>query len=535
MPRSDTSSEVPRRRAAAVPAIGWEAAVFDLDGVLTFTAAIHAAAWTEMFDGYLRARSIRTGEPFRPFTESDYRDYVDGRPRYDGVRTFLASRGIRLPEGSPDDSPDLETVCGLGNRKNIRFHALVEQRGVPTDPAALELVLALRARGVRVGVASSSRNAAGIAARAGLDEHLDAMVDGVVAAQLGLAGKPAPDIFLECLHRLGSSEPGRAIVLEDADAGVEAGRHGGFGLVIGVDRGNRAISLREHGAAWVVPGLASITVEDLGRWYEGRHDARPNAIAQWAALAGQLAGRTPAIFLDYDGTLTPIASRPEQAVLAEDVRGALRAVARAWPTTIVSGRGREDVAALVGLEEITYAGSHGFDIAGPRASSLRFEVAPEIEPLVAEAAGELQRRAAGIEGAVVENKRFSIAVHYRLVAPERVSEVERVVEQALAGRPQLRKAHGKMVYELRPALDWDKGKAVLWLMEALGLGGSSIVPLYVGDDVTDEDAFRALTTRGIGMLVSEVPRPTAAHWSLQDVGEVRELLRRLASLPGAAG
>jgi trehalose 6-phosphate phosphatase len=518
-----------------VPAIGWQAAVFDLDGVLTFTAAIHVAAWTEMFDEYLRARSTRTGEPFRPFTDADYRAYVDGRPRYDGVRTFLTSRGIGLPEGEPADPPDLETVCGLGNRKNVRFHALVEERGVPADPAALELIRALRDHGVRVGVASSSRNAAAIAARAGLSDHLDALVDGAVAAQLGLAGKPAPDIFLECLHRLGSSEPRRAIALEDADTGVEAGRDGGFGLVIGVDRGGRALPLREHGADWIVPDLATVTVERLGRWFEGREDARPNAIARWTVLAGQLTGRTPAIFLDYDGTLTPIVSRPELAVLSDDMRDALRAVARAWPTTIVSGRGREDVSALVGLEEITYAGSHGFDIAGPRTSRLRFEVAPEIEPLLAEAAVELKHRTAGIEGVVIENKRFSVAVHYRLVAPERAPEVERIVDRVLAARPQLRKGLGKMVFELRPALDWDKGKAVLWLMDALGLGGSSIVPLYIGDDVTDEDAFRALARRGNGILVSELPRATAARWSLQGVQEVRELLRRLAGLPGAAG
>ena len=136
---------------------GWEAAVFDLDGVLTYSASIHAAAWKDVFDEYLRGRSAVMDEPFRPFTEADYRDHVDGRPRYDGVRTFLQSRGIRLPEGSPADPPERETVCGLGNRKNIRFHALVEERGVPTDPAALGLVRSLRAAGVKVGLATSPR------------------------------------------------------------------------------------------------------------------------------------------------------------------------------------------------------------------------------------------------------------------------------------------------------------------------------------------------------------------------------------------
>ena len=200
----------------------------------------------------------------------------------------------------------------------------------------------------------------------------------------------------------------------------------------------------------------------------------------------------------------------------------------------MSGRGREDVAALVGLEQITYAGSHGFDISGPRGATLRLEVAPEMVPLLAELSEELRRRTAGIPGALVENKRLSIAVHYRLVAPDRVPEVERIVDQVLAGKPQLRKAVGKMVFELRPSVEWGKGKAVLWLMESLGLAGPDVVPLYIGDDITDEDAFLALAERGIGILVTELPRPTAARYSLQDVDEVGELLRRLAALPVSA-
>ena len=147
---------------------------------------------------------------------------------------------------------------------------------------------------------------------------------------------------------------------------------------------------------------------------------------------------------------------------------------------------------------------------------------------------ELRRRTARIPGALVENKRLSIAVHYRLVAPDRVPEVERIVDQALAGKPQLRKAVGKMVFELRPSVEWGKGKAVLWLMESLGLAGPDVVPLYIGDDVTDEDAFLALAERGIGILVAELPRPTAARYSLQDVDEVGELLRRLAALAVSA-
>lgn len=192
------------------------------------------------------------------------------------------------------------------------------------------------------------------------------------------------------------------------------------------------------------------------------------------------------------------------------------------------------MAALVGLDQLNYAGSHGFDIAGPAASGLRLEVAPDVIPVLAGAAQELRRALAGVPGALVEDKRFSVAVHYRLVPENLVPEVERVVDRALAARPQLRKTLGKRIFELRPALEWDKGKAVLWLLQALDLAGPEVVPLYLGDDVTDEDAFRALAGRGLGILVAELPRSTAARYLLQDALEVEELLRRLADLPGEA-
>lgn len=261
-----------------------------------------------------------------------------------------------------------------------------------------------------------------------------------------------------------------------------------------------------------------------------RRDAPPNALALWPELAAALRGRRLAVFLDYDGTLTPIVDRPDLAVLSDDMRQTLRRLAAAWPTAVVSGRARDDVAARVGVDSLKYAGAHGFDIAGPDAAGPRLEVEPGLAPAVARAAEELRRRTAGIPGVLVEDKRFAAAVHYRLVAEARVPEVERIVDEVLAGRPELRKALGKKVFELRPAIDWDKGRAVRWLLGALGLDRPDVVPLYVGDDVTDEDAFRALRDRGIGVLVADAPRPTAARYSLRDVGEVREFLERLVGL-----
>ena len=259
---------------------------------------------------------------------------------------------------------------------------------------------------------------------------------------------------------------------------------------------------------------------------------RPSALDRWDEIAERLRGRRPALFLDYDGTLSPIAPRPDLATLPGETREVLRRLAGRFPVVIVSGRGREDVAALVALPGLAYAGSHGYDIAGPPPEGgerpLRLEVGEGIPEKIERAAGRLRRDLGGIEGVLVEPKRFAISIHFRLADERHLPEIERAVDAAAAAEPGLRKAHGKKLFELRPDLDWDKGKALLWLLEALGLNHPGTLPFYIGDDLTDEDAFRAIQGRGIGILVAEEPRPTAAAYSLRDPDEVRRLLERLA-------
>ena len=239
-----------------------EAVIFDTDGVVTDTASVHGTAWARMFDGYLRERADRRGEPFRPFEPADYLRYVDGRPRFDGVANFLASRGIDLPFGDPSDPPGLQTVCGLGNRKNDDFLERLRAGDARPFPTTAALIRELRARGVPTAVVSSSRNMRAVLAAAGLSDLFDVAVDGTDSARLGLPGKPDPALFLEAARRLGI-QPGRAAVVEDALAGVEAGRRGGFGLVVGVDRGGHAAALAEHGADLVVADLGELDVARL--------------------------------------------------------------------------------------------------------------------------------------------------------------------------------------------------------------------------------------------------------------------------------
>lgn len=250
----------------------FDAAVFDLDGVITFTARVHAAAWKQLFDDYLVSRQVRFRETFRPFDEAaDYHKFVDGKPRYDGVHSFLESRGVHLPRGTPSDPPGAETVCGLGNRKNDLFNLQVEKLGVDVDQEAVRFARELREIGVQVGLASSSKNAEPILRRVGLLDLFEAIVDGVVSEKLGLSGKPAPDIFLTCLSRMiPAGDPRRAMVVEDAISGVEAGQRGGFGLVLGVDRNPGSNALREHGADLVIRSFAEITAQTVADAFRAR-------------------------------------------------------------------------------------------------------------------------------------------------------------------------------------------------------------------------------------------------------------------------
>jgi beta-phosphoglucomutase family hydrolase len=239
---------------------GLTTCLFDLDGVLTQTAKIHAQAWKEMFDDFLRERAERAGEPFEPFDRpTDYDEYVDGLPRLDGVRSFLQSRGIELPMGSPSDPPEAETVHALGTRKNDLVLELIEQQGVEPYDGSVRFAEAARDLGLRRAVVSSSTNCQDVLVAAGIDHLFEARVDGVVAERDDLTGKPAPDTFLAGARLLGA-EPAQAVVIEDALAGVEAGRAGDFGWVVGVDRTGQAEALRRRGADVVVQDLAELLV-----------------------------------------------------------------------------------------------------------------------------------------------------------------------------------------------------------------------------------------------------------------------------------
>jgi trehalose-phosphatase len=501
-----------------------DAVIFDLDGVITDTASVHAAAWRWMFDEFLTGRAGRHGEDHRPFTDRDYRSYVDGMPRYDGVRRFLASRGISLPEGDTSDSADADTVHGLGNRKDRYFRQRLETGGVQVFRSTVALVHQLQRAGIGTAVFSASRNCQPVLAAAGLADLFPVRVDGVVAAELGLPGKPDPAMLLEAVRRLGAG-PDRCAVVEDAEAGVAAGRRGGFEFVIGVDRHGDPGRLRDRGADVVVADLSEVQVAPRRRLSQV-----PDLLASWDTLAGALRARQLAVFLDYDGTLSPIVDDPGAASLADGAGAVLSRLAQRYPVAIISGRDLSDLRDRVGVDGLWYAGSHGFELVGPAGEHYAHEPARAALPALEAAGRQLRDRLAGVPGARVEHKGYSLAAHYRRVDADRVDEVVGAARDIGGRYGQLRVTEGRRVVELRPDVAWDKGRALKLLLDRT-TGPGPVLPVYAGDDLTDEDALTAVASGGLGIVVRSDElgdRMTAAHAAVDGPRELVEALRRLA-------
>lgn len=504
----------------------YKAAILDLDGVITQTAQLHAQAWKQMFDDFLRQRADQSGNEYVPFDRAaDYQQYVDGKPRYDGVRSFLKSRGIELPEGGPDDSSGAATIYGLGKRKNDLFLDLLQQSGVTVYDDTVAQIQQWRSQGMKTAVVSSSRNCQAILEQAGLQSLFDAKVDGVDSERLGLAGKPAPDIFLQAAQQL-EVDPEEAIAVEDAISGVKAARAGRFGLVVGVVRDGDGSVLKEQGADCIVHDLRELSQLDSNS--RSSNSSQPqSALDHFDEIQQRLSQHSLVLCTDYDGTLTPIVDRPEDATLSDDMRSLLQTLAQHLTVAVISGRDLSDVQQMVQLENLYYAGSHGFDIAGPGDLRQQQAQAQASLPTLDQAEQKLRQRLNSITGTQVERKRFAIAVHYRAAAEADLADIKAIVNDVLSQHPNLRQSQGKKILELQPDIPWDKGRAIEWLLHRLQLHSPEVVPLYLGDDTTDEDAFRALQDQGISIYVGSPDQPTQADYFLRNSDEVKQFFQAL--------
>jgi alpha,alpha-trehalase len=360
-----------------------------------------------------------------------------------------------------------------------------------------------------------------ILGKTGLSNEFDVRIDGIEAERLELSSKPDPYILWEVARRLGI-EPEQTIVIEDSVVGVTASSRGRFGLTIGIDDGEQQQLMLEHGADYVLRDLCRLHVDGTS----GDDEFSPPFLAEMELISNQLADKQPALFLDYGGTLTPAKQNPEIAELSKKMRHALRQVAKLMPLTIVSGRDVEDLRNRVGLPELIYAGSHGLEILG---HDLHLELPEGIDVLedLDEAMAELSRLLGEFPDVSIERKRFAIVLRYKERDMLSTAHLEATIEQVKMQLPRLRKIGGKQVFELLPNIDWNKGRAVKWLLAEMGLEGPDKLPLYIGDDVTDEDAFRSLRGVGIGILVAKRPQPSMATYRISDSNDVLKLLHHL--------
>ncbi len=504
-----------------------DALIFDLDGVITQTRKTHKKAWKAMFDRFFEKHH----QEQTSMTEKDYQIYIDGKPRYQGVESFLLSRNIELPFGKPADEPGFDTVCALGNIKNKVFNEILEKEGVEIYEDALQKLREWRNNGIKTAIVSSSKNCKKIIEVAGIDDLFDTRVDGLVSVKIGLKGKPDPDIFTEAARRLGARAE-NSVVFEDATSGVQAGQRGFFGLVVGVNRFDNKEALLENGADITIDSFADIDLNDQAIVEEYFSRQGEPIFPGESKIFDILNQKKPAIFLDYDGTLSPIVPRPEDAVISIEMKQTLKKLAEVFIVAIVTGRDKEDVENLVGLDELVYAGSHGYIITGPGGLHMEHPDSEKIIPRLDEIEEEVGKKLKETtEGTQLDRKRYAIGIHYRNARPEDEEVVLNLVDEILQKYPGHKKGKGKKIVEIKPDIDWHKGKAVNWILDALDLTGKDdIIPMFIGDDITDEDGFKVLKNKGIGILVGGHGQKTHAQYALKNVYQVRVFFNRLLKL-----
>lgn len=501
-----------------------EAVILDLEGVVAQTALLHARAWQTMFDTFFKGR--QNGHAFAALnTQKEYLRCLDGKPCTERMRRFLASRHTQLPEGSPRDAPGTATLHGLVNLKNKLLLRLIEEEGVDVFADTVACIRQWRAEGKKIAVIAPGKHCASLIRRAALDPLFDVQVGGAAATRPGPAARPATDVLCEAARKMGVS-PGRTMLIENARPGEQAGSRADFGLVVGVARHARAEELIGYRADVIVKSLAELELprSRAGHSLAAAAPELPSAVEKVKAIGNEPPGSYLAFLLDYDGTLAPIAARPGEAHLSESIRELLRQLACRCTVVIVSGRDRADVEKRVGLPGLIYAGSHGFDISGPDGLRVQHPGADACLPDLCNAQKVLNHLLEDVEGIQLERKKYALAVHFPHVPEDKVAYVKDVVRWVSHAAERLTFTTGKTVLELRPALDWHKGKAVGWIMDALQLDLTKAVPIYMGDDSTDEEAFRFLGDTGVGILVGGHGGPTEAAYRLQDMGEVEELL-----------
>lgn len=504
-----------------------DAIILDLDGVVTDTASLHEQAWKTTFDSFLTDLSKKMSQPFQAFTHDDYLVYLDGKPRFRGAQDFLHSRGIDLPSGYHDDPSGFFTVSSIANQKNRLYFRYIDEQGVSVFPDTRAMLAKWKIQGYKLALISSSRSCHYIIDRAGLSGAFDTIVDGNDLITMRLNGKPHPDMFFYAADKLGSKYE-RTAIIEDAVSGIEAGKKGNFAATIGIARSGNAQLLLDHGADKVVVSLRELSNPPQAREIQ---DVPLLDLLMEDFFSNCQFNKT-AIFLDYDGTLTPIVSRPEDARLSSLTRGLLEQLSQKCIVAVISGRDRSEIETIVNIPTLYYAGNHGFDIKGPGNTSYIHPSVSTIQPYLSRAENYISESLSSIPGILIERKRFSIAIHYRMVDSRDVEKIQNDLAIICDTIDGFKITTGKKVFEFQPDVSWNKGDAVLWLIEKI-LPISHLSPdytfIYMGDDITDEDAFREVAEIGIPILVGSHGAMTAAKYHLENVSQTIDFLQKLTN------
>lgn len=511
------------------------AIIFDLDGVITQTAQLHAQAWKRLFDEFFIYRRKTYGDELRDFDmNQDYRRYVDGKSRLDGIKSVLDAWNIRLSTSAPCQSSALapcqksresfESIEGLGTLKNQYFLQLLNEHGASVYDDTVEKIRELRRHHLKVGVISASKNCKRILEKCDLTQMFDVIVDGQMAAENDLRGKPEPDIFLKAAQELRIA-PRNILVIEDAISGIEAAKKGHFGLVYWIVRRQNDNKRKEnYGADAIIMSTDELMLPD----YVQSSPRHAFAESNKSDILRSIGKNKPIIFLDYDGTLTPIVSHPDKAILSDSMRALLDKLHRKLSVAIVSGRDLQDVREKVNVDGLFYAGSHGFDILTADGRNIENPKAENCRSAITKAADDLKELANNLPGCLVEEKHYSVAIHYRNASAKAETQILTRLNQITHNLPELRVLEGKKVFELQPKITWDKGIAIKEILPLITNEHEHSVPIYIGDDVTDEDAFLAIRELGgISFRVGTEHPPSLANYYLDGPNEVHRLLKEL--------
>ncbi len=491
------------------------AVLCDLDGVVTKTARVHAEAWKQVFDNFFYHYEEKAHILYSFNIVNDYIQFIDGEQQIEGVKEFLLSKNISITE---------DIIYDLAQKKDKIFLQLLEKQGVEINDDNFNKLNEWKQQGMKLGLVSSSRNCQPILKKSKLSSFFQVCIDEL-AEQEQLKGIYR-NTFLYAATKL-NVPPESIMVIEDATVGIEVAKQGNFGLVVGLIHPNNYQKMQKSRADVLVTTLEELVWNGKQIRFPRYYQHLPNACNQINEMEVLFSNHQLVVFLDYDGTLTPIVGHPENAILNDSMREVLSQLSKLVKITIISGRDRNNIQSLVNLPNVFYVGNHGLDMEGLDEKEI---VQKNIESSIStlrQVWQELALKLASVSGIQIEPKKFTLAVHYRNVATEKQSEILAITQQIVERYSNLTIVYGKKVLDVCPKTGWNKGEALKWLISKFDLVKDKIVPIYIGDDLTDENAFRALTDDGIGILVGNHGSKTYADFVVKDPVEVQEFLKKI--------